>query len=478
MDHVAIDLGGRESQICSRGSSGGISLEKRVATRDLREFFEGIEPSRIILETCAEAFAIAAHAKDAGHDVRVVPATLVRALGVGQRGIKTDQRDARCLSEASTRVDLVSVHIPSRPSREMKAACAMREATVEARTKLINNVRGWMRGELLRIRGGATETFPGRLRSHCSAIETELPTYVVRQLVAIESLTNEIEAANRELSALANDNADCRRLMTVPGVGPITAIRFLAAVDHAARFANPHVLESYFGLTPGESSSSDTKRRTSLTKAGAKKVRWVMIQAAWSVFRSRPNDPMVLWAKQIALRRGSRTAISALARKIAGIMFALLRDGSTYNPARGSTVRATDVQIIAQGATVVRDARRKSAKPAVESPASARKQVAASDSPAASSNVPAQHLGEPETDATRIGRSAKPRDARRRAVQKKKSPQPKPGRSDRAVGPRAGQAADGQPGQRSDGVVAKSIEGKKRAHGRPPRPPTSKGARR
>ncbi len=108
MDHVAIDLGGRESQICVRNATNDIVLEKRLATARLDEFFRTLPTSRVIVETCAEAFAVAGQAKDAGHDVRVVPATLVRSLGVGHRGIKTDARDARALSEASARVVLPS----------------------------------------------------------------------------------------------------------------------------------------------------------------------------------------------------------------------------------------------------------------------------------------------------------------------------------------------------------------------------------
>ncbi len=115
MDHVAIDLGGRESHICIRQDNNEVRLEERLATIKLKGFFKTLPPSRVIVETCAEAFAVAGDAKAAGHDVRVVPATLVRALGVGQRGIKTDVRDARCLSEASVRIELGSVHVPSPP---------------------------------------------------------------------------------------------------------------------------------------------------------------------------------------------------------------------------------------------------------------------------------------------------------------------------------------------------------------------------
>lgn len=219
MHHIAIDIGGRESQICVLSSVGELKLEKRMPTTKLKRFFAEIAPSRVILETCAEAFALAGQAKEAGHDVRVVPATLVRALGVGHRGIKTDQRDARCLAEASVRMDLGSVHIPSEFSRDLKAACGMREGMVASRTGLINGVRGWLRGELLSFRRCDTSVFPERIREYCSANKIEIPSYVSRQLNAIEQLTAEIKRADKELDDIANHSEDCKATDEYPRCG-------------------------------------------------------------------------------------------------------------------------------------------------------------------------------------------------------------------------------------------------------------------
>ena len=112
MEHIAIDLGGRESQICIRRSDGTIVEEKRLGTRGLGAWLGRRPRSRVIVETCAEGFAVADAALQWGHEVRVVPGTLVRALGVGARGVKTDRRDAQALSEASCRMDLKRPGIP------------------------------------------------------------------------------------------------------------------------------------------------------------------------------------------------------------------------------------------------------------------------------------------------------------------------------------------------------------------------------
>jgi transposase len=336
MDHVAIDLGSRKSQICVRSADGQIVEEKRWDTWELKRYLAERPKSRVVVETCAEAFGVADAARELGHEVRVVSATLVRTLGVGARRTKTDQRDARVLSEVSCRVDLPSVHIPGEQSRERKTICGMRDALVGARTKVINTVRGWMRGHGRRLALRTIETFPEHVRA---SYGEQLPSYVERQLVVIESLTTEIKKAEKDLANRAEADETCRRLMTVPGVGPVTSIRFVAALDDVERFANAHQVESYLGLVPGESSSSERQQKLSITKAGPTALRWVLVQAAW-VLRTRCKlpaaVPLQLWAHRMELRRGKRTATVALARKLAGILYAIWRDGTVYDGARGA----------------------------------------------------------------------------------------------------------------------------------------------
>jgi transposase len=336
MEHCAIDLGGKESQICVRSGDGQIVDERRCRTAALPAYLAARPRSRVVVETCSEAFGIADAALLTGHEVRVVPATLARSLGVGARRLKTDRRDARVLSEVSCRIDLPSVHVPSRQARQRKTMCGMREALVGARTKLLNTVRGWLRGEGRRPRGGDVTTFSARVRVLYE--ETTLPTYVERQLRTIESLTKEIADADRELAATAKADPIAQRLMTVPGVGPSTSVRFVAALDEISRFSGAHAVESYLGLVPGENSSSERQRRTSITKAGPTALRWCLVQAAWAARRARRKGPMQRWADEIEKRRGTRVAVLALARKLAGILYAIWRDGTVYESRRSSAV--------------------------------------------------------------------------------------------------------------------------------------------
>ena len=331
MDHVAIDLGGRESQICVRRADGTVVEQRRVRTGELPAYLQGRAASRVIVETCSEAFWVADAAQGAGHQVRVVPASLAPTLGIGARRIKTDRRDAQVLSEVSCRIDLPSVHIPRPAARAAKTLCGMRDGLVRSRTLLINTVRGWLRTQGRRLATGAVLTFGPRVRE---ALGAALPGYVDRQLQLIEHLHAAIADADREVRALAEADPVARRLRTVPGVGPVTAVRFIAAIDDRTRFAGAHAVEAYVGLVPGQDSSGDRTRHLGITKAGSPALRWCLVQAAHSAKRTLPSGPLRDWVDAVAQRRGRQVAVVALARKLTGILFALWRDETVYDPGR------------------------------------------------------------------------------------------------------------------------------------------------
>jgi transposase len=336
VEHIGIDLGGRQSQICVRSTTGEIIEERKYPTAALAEYLGQRPASRVVVESCAESVLVANQAIGLGHEVRVVPTSLVPSLGVGARKTKNDRRDARVLSEVSCRIDLPSVHIPSPDAQRRKAMCGMREALVACRTKLINTVRGWLRLSCAAPRTGESASFPVRVRELAETMKLELPGHVERQLLAIEHLCEQIAASDRELAAEARASEVCRRLMTVPGIGPVTSVRFVAALDEQSRFTSAQKVAAYLGLVPGENSSGERVRRIGITKAGSSAVRRTLVNAAWVARRYAPNHPMVIWCLEVEKRRGKFVAITALARKLAGIMFAMWRDGTTYSPLHGS----------------------------------------------------------------------------------------------------------------------------------------------
>lgn len=162
-EHIAIDLGSRTSQICLRDAGGQIVEERACTTRHLGAYLRRRPAGQVIVETSSEAFGVARMAQAAGHQVSVVPSVLSRALGVGYRGTK-DVRGARALSEASTRVALPSVHIPSEQSLHWRAMSTTLQALVRARTLLINRVRGYLRTQLSSRVRCSSKTMPKAVR--------------------------------------------------------------------------------------------------------------------------------------------------------------------------------------------------------------------------------------------------------------------------------------------------------------------------
>jgi transposase len=156
-------------------------------------------------------------------------------------------------------------------------------------------------------------------------------------LELLKPLNEQIDKLDAQVAIRACEDEHGRRMMTAPGVGPVTAVAFVATVDRVVRFADGHQLESYIGLVPREWSSSETQRKGSITKAGNTRMRWLLVEAAWCILRrkKKPETAVVRdWADQIARRRGSHVAAVALARRLAGILYARWRDGTDYDAAQ------------------------------------------------------------------------------------------------------------------------------------------------
>jgi len=147
-------------------------------------------------------------------------------------------------------------------------------------------------------------------------------------------LNHQLEVLDQELAQIVAAHEAARHLTTVPGVGPVTAAAFVATLDDVSRFRDAHQVEAYLGLIPSEWSSSETQRRGHITKAGNGRLRWLWVQAAWGILRRRQRlETAALrdWAERMAGRRGRAIAAVALARRLAGILFAIWRDGTDYD---------------------------------------------------------------------------------------------------------------------------------------------------
>jgi transposase len=149
-------------------------------------------------------------------------------------------------------------------------------------------------------------------------------------------INDQIDAADRRIASLTHSDPDVALLTSTPSIGPITAAAIVATVDDITRFDSAHQFEAFLGLVPGERSSGEKRRVGHITKSGNSRVRYLLVEAAWRILRSKSEDTAALrtWALLISARRGKRIAVVALARRIAGIVYAMWRDGSPYNASK------------------------------------------------------------------------------------------------------------------------------------------------
>jgi transposase len=213
----------------------------------------------------------------------------------------------------------------------------VREQLVRMRTQIINVMRGQLRSEGLRVRSGRAESFVTRYEA--LAVPAALRAVFEPLVQALTALAPLIAAADTWAHQAAHGDTVARRLMTAPGVGPITALSFQSTLDDIARFRGPNAVSAYVGVVPHEASSGERQRRGSITKAGPTHIRAVLVQASWNVWRSpRGSATLHAWVHRLADRRGKRIAIVALARRLTRILFAMWRDGRDFQAARVSRV--------------------------------------------------------------------------------------------------------------------------------------------
>jgi transposase len=159
-------------------------------------------------------------------------------------------------------------------------------------------------------------------------LEAELdPRFAV-----LEPLNAQIKSADRRITAFAQADPIVALLATAPSVGPLTASAVVATIDDVTRFSSAHQFEAFLGLVPGERSSGEKRRIGRITKAGNARARYLLVEAGWRILRSKSPETAALrtWALKIAVRRGNRIAVVALARRLAGILYAMWRDNTPY----------------------------------------------------------------------------------------------------------------------------------------------------
>lgn len=272
-------------------------------------------------------------------------------MGIGQHGRKTDRIDAEVLAKAVESGRVPKAHLLSPSRRELRRLLGIRRNLVEARAQFVVTARGLAREQGVTLPTGHTESFSVKVNaSH--HVPREMKDLLQPLLISIQTFNEQIEKVESQLDTLGKSEPTIQLLCTAPGVGPLVAATFVSVVDEAKRFKNAHQLESYLGLVPSENSSGNGYLRS------------VLMQSAWVVVRKRDaTDPLVRWANEVVRRRGKKVGVVAVARKLAGILWAMWKRNEVYDAEllRAGSVRGLQrqAQDTLQRATALREASRK-----------------------------------------------------------------------------------------------------------------------
>jgi transposase len=328
-----------EGGVVERGVVGGVSqLQTRLGPTT--------PPARVAFEACREGWYVAQRLSGWGHEPVMVDTTRVRQLGIGQHGRKNDRIDAEVLATALLTGRIPQAHILSAGRQELRMELSVRRSLVATRAQYVTSIRG-----MVRARGGSipecrTCDFVGKLEG--VALDQQAQQLIEPLRASLEVLTRQIAEIDLRIEELCEQEPVIRRLMTAPCVGSVVAASFVSVIDEARRFRNAHQVESYLGLVPSEDSTGGRRRLGAISKAGNPYLRSLLVEVSWTLLRKKDSDPLTRWGRQIARRRGTRIAVVALARRLAGVLWAIWRDETVYDPQRVGLKSAEGVSRHAQ----------------------------------------------------------------------------------------------------------------------------------
>lgn len=268
--------------------------------------------------------------------VKIIVVNPSRVRLIAESRKKADRVDAETLAELLRLGGLPEVHQASAAARRLRTELGVRRQLVRQRTALANQVRGLLRAFGVQL----PARFLARKSGWKELTAKGVPEYVralLRTMQTVyEQLSQAIGALGAGLQMAAEKDTRIEKLQSIPGVGPLSALTLVSAIDDVRRFARAKQLTSYCGIVPIVRSSGEREQQGSITRQGRSEVRAMWIQAAHSLAQSRQPAarPLQRWFARVARRRGFRTAIVALARKMLSLAFYLLRDGTRYDPLR------------------------------------------------------------------------------------------------------------------------------------------------
>lgn len=285
------------------------------------------------MEACGGAHYWGREIEALGHEVKLVPPAYVKPYVKRQ---KTDQADAEAICEAASRPTMRFVAVKSAEKQAGGLAIKVRDGLVRQRTQTINMLRGHLTEYGLVVPQGPAHL--GRLAALLEAAEGSLPAAVPRicrrLLERISALDADIAELERDIREQARTHDTARRLMSIPGVGPITAVALEALAPPMEQFSKARHFAAWLGLTPREESSGGKQRLGPISRMGQRDLRRLLIIGATAVVRHarRKGAPAGSWLARMLERKPPMLVAVALANKMARIAWALLARGGTYQP--------------------------------------------------------------------------------------------------------------------------------------------------
>ena len=334
MDHFAgLDVSVKETSVCIVDDTGKIVREVKVASEPEALLQVLKNPTyrfkRIGLEAGPLSQWLYTALAEAGLPVICVETRHMRAVLKAQIN-KTDRNDARGMAQMM-RVGLYRpVHVKTLRSQKLRMLLTHRKLLQSKAIAIDNDLRGTLRNFGLKVGMVGTARFEARVKELIENLP-DLAMLVEPLLIVRRVVREQLGILHRRLLAVVRDDDVCRRLMTVPGVGPVVALTYRATVDVPARFRKSKSVGAVFGLTCAKYQSGESERTGAISRCGDEMMRTMLYEAAQSMlFRSTKWSWLKAWAMKIAKHRGMKKAIVALARRLAVIMHRIWIDGTEF----------------------------------------------------------------------------------------------------------------------------------------------------
>lgn len=334
---IGLDLAKNVFQAHGADVEGAPLFNRKLRRAEVLRFFGKLPPCLVGMEACGSAHYWAREIIGLGHDVRLIPPAYVKPFV--KRG-KTDAADAEAISEAVTRKTMRFVPVKTADQQAAAMVLKTRALLIKQRTQAVNALRAHL-AELGIIAAGGIGKVGALIAIVRDEEDARLPAAARFALTAIagqiEALARETDRLERAIVAEARRDEDMRRLVTIPGVGPITAATIMAQVPDPGGFRSGRHFAAWLGLTPRPYSSGGKDRLGGISKMGNPDVRSLLVVGAISVLKIARNDANARpWLKALITRRPFKVVAVALANKMARTIWALLVRGGIYREANAA----------------------------------------------------------------------------------------------------------------------------------------------